>query len=202
MNPSPEYEDMLRWIDLGQVPQHIAEFRAALSSSDPYIRWAGAKGCGEVRDEASIGPLIDLLGTESPDLGGTDERRIAVWSLAKFGYEKVIPHVESDPRLADPKFAEGVADLIGEVGDPRCLDLLAQLLARSERSVLLWASLSAAKIGEPSIGTIRNQLSPEPELEKVFYLLDALSKIGTPAAIASRQQAISKSKHADIRSLT
>ena len=148
MSGSPKYEDLLRWIDLGQVHQFIDDFRSALKSSDPYIRWAGAKGCGEARDLVSIERLIDLLGSNAPDLGGTDERRIAVWSLAKFGYEQVIPRVESDPRLADPKFAEGIADLIGEVGDPRGLGLLKQLLERSENAVILWASLSAAKIGE------------------------------------------------------
>ncbi len=188
-------------IDQGKAVEAIELFRAALTSPDPYVRWAGIKGCGEARDEQSIRSLIDFLGRDAPDLGDTDQRRIAVWALAKFGFERVVPLIKSDSRLVETLFAEDIADLLGELGDSRGLGLLTQLLARNERTVTLWASLSAAKIGGSSLPVIEECLAGNPSIEATFYLLDALSKIGTPSARALRQRFILGSQYGEIRAM-
>lgn len=190
---------MLALIDQGNVVGEIDIFRAGLSSTDPYIRWAGIKGCGEARDTQSVEKLLGFLGTDAPDLGDANQRRVAVWALARFGFDTIFPLIEHDSRLDKSAFAEDVADLIGELGEPRGLELLSRLIARNERAVTLWASLSAAKIGEASLPVIEGCLAKNPTLETTFYLLDALSKIGTSAALALRQNSMQRSEHHAIR---
>lgn len=201
MNSNQLYAQMLELIDQENVASAIDTFRASLSSPDPYVRWAGIKGCGVALDTQSIEDLVSFLGSDAPDLGDTDQRRVAVWSLAKFGFDTIFPLIERDSRLVQSAFAEDVADLIGELHDSRGLELLSQLIARNERNVTLWASLSAAKIGESSLPVIERNLSGNPSLETTFYLLDALSKIGTPAALALRKNSIQESKHHEVRAM-
>lgn len=202
MEPSASlYDQLKRLTDQGKATDNLELFRASLLSDDPYVRWAALKGVGTARDVDSIPDLLIALGRDCLDLGGTDEQRVAAWALGRFPFEELEAHLARLDWKMNPRLAAGLADMIGELADPRLLPLLLQLMTLGDQTVMLWATLSAAKIGKPSLPYLVTLLTPEPEIWRVFYALDALNRIATSEALSARRSLIVASKYKEIRQL-
>jgi HEAT repeat protein len=162
-------------------PNHAddATFLNGLDSSNPSTVWWAIRGCGLKRLEGAIPKLLEILGKPCVSLGETDARRIAALSLSQMGFDNIKDYVIDIHKSQNPLLREGVADALGLTKDPRAVNILDGLMHDEDRSVLLWTSLSLAKLGNISVPYIRRHLCDTKDLVKVFYLLDALKKIGT-----------------------
>jgi HEAT repeat protein len=160
-------------------------FLKGLTSEDPYVVWYAIKGCGLKRVTEAIPKLIQTLEEPCEPLGSdknTDLRRIAAWSLAKIGFEGLLPYLPRIQKDANSLLREGLADTLGMTGDRRAVPYLDQLMEDEDYPVRLWAALSLAKLGDVSIPVIQKHLTDSPDLKTAVYLLDSLKKIGSPEA--------------------
>ena len=157
-------------------------FRQALESEDDYIRWYGAKGIGMKGDELGIPALLQALSRPALDLGGTDVRRISAWALAQFALHEVMTAYEE---VVDKNelLREGLADVLGLIGDTRSIPKLASFVKEDSRSVALWAALSMSKIGDPAVEPICQLLDGDLDTERRVLLFDALSKINSSKSL-------------------
>lgn len=175
------YEEILSAIE--NYEDHDEQvFLRGLESRDVYVVWAAIKGCGLKRIQASIPKLVETLGKPSVPLENTDCRRIAAWSLAKMGFDRLAPYVSDIDQEPNPLLREGFADALGMTRDERALSILDRLLEDEDTDVLLWVALSLAKLGKAALPIIKRHLERDPPFSKAVYLIDALKNIGTPAA--------------------
>ena len=73
--------------DPDETPKDL--FLSALSDNDDFVKWYAIKGIGLKRLREAVPHLLDLLGEPAPDLGDTDVRRIAAWSLGQIGFDEL-----------------------------------------------------------------------------------------------------------------
>jgi HEAT repeat protein len=162
-------------------PSHAEDaiFLSGLDSSNPSTVWWAIRGCGLKKLEKAIPKLLEILGRPCVSLGETDARKIAALSLSQMGFDSIYDYILDIHENSNALLREGVADALGLTKDPRAVNILNRLMDDDDRSVLLWTSLSLAKLGDVSVPFIRRHLFESKNLVKVFYLLDALKKIGT-----------------------
>ncbi len=117
---------------------------------DPHERGVAAEKLGKMGDPQAVEPLIAALRDEDSDV-----RRIAAKVLGKIGDTRAV-----DPLIAiltdkneDEFVRSAAAEALGNIGDPRAV--------------------------EPLILVLKELLKDE-ELAVVFFVVQALVKIGTP----------------------
>jgi HEAT repeat protein len=157
---------------------------SGLDSTNPSTVWWAIRGCGLKRLAKAIPKLLEILGKPTVSLGDTDTRRIAALSLAQMGFDNIKDYVIDIFKSPNPLLREGVADALGLTKDARAVNTLDRLMDDQDHSVLLWTSLSLAKLGDISVPYVRKHLFSTTDQVKVLYLLDALKKIGTDEAKA------------------
>lgn len=159
------------------------QVRAGLHDEDPYAVWYAAKVVGVYRLEELIPDLVALLKREPKSLGdhNTDVHLISAWSLGKFNFELVIQPLMKLVSSENPRTRLAAADVLGEIGDARAIDLLATLAMDADKNVVLWAALSLAKIGKPAQDLLLQLESESAELERKILFTDALGKVAARA---------------------
>ena len=170
------YEDLVAMSELcSEVP--VSEIQAAISSSDSYLNWIGAKLAGQSRDVRWVARLKELA-IKPYEEGGPDVSTIAVWALARMPHEVVAAVSEELANEHCVQSRRAAADLIGEAKDKSGLNLLARLLDDEEMEVVKWSALSLAKVGEESVDVLKKKGLASGDIRVVGYCLDGLLKLG------------------------
>ncbi len=179
----PTYTEMLQLIENYQIVEDDV-FLNGLKSSDEYVIWYSVKACGLKRIEASVMPIFNFLGVAFKDLGNSNIRKIAVWTLSKFPPELIIPQIKTKIKDDNILLREDLADLLGFIEGKESTSLLSELIEDKDDNVILWASLSLSKHKNGAIDILNQQLFKQNNtLSKIIYLLDALYKINTKKSI-------------------
>lgn len=157
------------------------ELVLVLSSDDSrYARQKAAHSLGHLDDPRVIEPLIKaMLGDEYIAV-----RSIAAEGLANFGYRQEFTQALSDldPHL-DPHFRQGIAEILGKIGDLRGVDPLIEALHDPDIGVQCSAANSLGKIGDNrAVDALISKLEHENESVR-HAAVDALVTIGDPRAI-------------------
>ena len=173
--------------------------KEVLKSSDDHTLWHAARFVGEWHLVELVPQLADLLARDAVDLGSTDARRIAARSLGQLGLDAFEDRIREMVRSENPLSREGIADALGEARDKRAVPYLRDLVLDSDLDVSMWAALGFAKIGAASVPVLEELLSGHPEVWRAVYLLDALKKVGTSEAVATIEDYLKSTEHAELR---
>ena len=156
-------------------------------AADSFARWHVIRNAGDERDKFAVDGLLKVLEFPAPDLGDTDERAIAAWSLGRLGLHAFADRVPSSGSEVGKSSLHraGIVDALGETRDPRASDLLAKILrVDNDRAVWLNGTLALSKMGECALENIED-LAAISSFEQRLMLLDAIYKIGGDASRAS-----------------
>jgi HEAT repeat protein len=159
----------------------VSSFRSRLAdAADSIARWHVIRGAGDALDRQAVDGLLEVLEREAPDLGETDERAIAAWSLGRLGFAAFADRIPTFGNSIGKSSLHraGIADALGETRNPQALELLvAILLADLDRDVWLNGTLALSKLGKPALQSLE-MLAASTPLEQRLMLLDAIHKIG------------------------
>lgn len=122
---------------------------AALDHTDPDIQYEAVEALGEIRDPATVAPLIALFTAD----GYTAVRWKVAEALAKIGTPAVDPLIAALSHPDDDvRWKAAVA--LGEIRDPRAVGPLIRLLSDPDRFVKGRAALALGMIGEKAVGPL------------------------------------------------
>jgi len=165
----------------GIMMDHVDAFRTKLAgAADPISRWHLIKGAGDALDRLAVDGLLEVLESDAPDLGDTDERAIAAWSLGRLGFAAFRDRIPSSGTSVGKSSLHraGIVDALGETRAPEALSLLVAILrADHDRDVWLNGTLALSKLGKPALDSLED-LAASTTLEQRLMLLDAIHKIG------------------------
>jgi len=180
-----------------ETPERFgAEFFAGvvLHEHDPVSQWYALRALGDLRSSEHVDILVQAL--ERPDIehGESSIHRIVARSLGKIGVE-ALPTLM--PLFDNPLSAtvRAAADSLGEIGHVDGIPSLEHCLQSDNLDVVLWASLSLAKIGSPSIPALRRALSNATD-STALTLIDALAQISDPEVLPVLDYSIRR--HSDV----
>lgn len=156
------------------------DFLIELAKSENQLAaWYASKAIGVLRVSEGIPALLNNLAKPAERLGKnqTDVRLISAWSLGNFPFEEVGDLLFLALESENDLLREGAADAFGELGDPRPITRLLELVRDDVWNVAKWAALSLAKIGEKSRFSIENALMEVEQESRKRLLQDALNKL-------------------------
>jgi len=156
------------------VAFHISELKR---ERDPLVRWHLVKGLGIHRDTSGVGPLLSVLRQPDMEFASTSLHRIAAWSLGRIGSPALSQVLAAATASESQSERAGLADALGEIGDPSSIGSLAILFTSGDHCVRLWASLSLAKIGETGRETLYELLATCQSTPDSLLILDAINKL-------------------------
>jgi len=183
--PETARETLVRWmVETGTMSEEFC-LRALDWETAPSIQWFLIKAAGLVKSLRAVTRILDICrkpDNEFANMSGTvgSIHLIGAWALGCIGSgctESVLALVHDDNEETR-KFA---VDALGEIGDvrPAVLEALGQALENDSATVALWAALSMAKLGEPSL-PILHRIIFSQDARRVAYALDAIVKIDSP----------------------
>ena len=112
----------------------------SLEDNDWQVRWYAAEILGEIGDTRSIEPLITHLNDKNH--GVQSNSSIALIKIGKPGVEILIDNLNS----RQGQIREHTAEILGEIGDVRCIEPLEKLLKDGNGDVRRAAEVSLEKI--------------------------------------------------------
>ena len=163
-----------------EIPEKFgSDFFACLleSETDPICQWYLIRSLSNFKTKKHISILIKILLKPDIPTGKSSLHKICAYSIGSIGKEVVadlIPLLSSNMKQTQI----AVIDAFGEIGDAIAIPHLFEMMKKKDRDIILWASLSLSKIGEPAIEALVESISCVEEVE-IMIILDALVKIGT-----------------------
>lgn len=195
-----KYEEAVEMIDTGRsIP--VDEIRALLGGNDGYLRWAGLKACGTQKLEIVADAMIDAISRPSVTLDVEDLTSIAAWSLSQFSkavLNKLIPEMSTSQSYA---VRIAAADLLGLTTHSNETEYLSSLIRDSSKDVAKWAALSLSKKGRIALIPLISALSDANDEVRAGIALEGISRLGTPEALAVRDEYIARPGNEKFRSL-
>lgn len=149
--------------------------------TEPLAQWFLIKATGVTKLRSALVHILRIC--ENPDVefaagaGATSLHLIGAWAVGQIGEsctDSVLELLKDDQEQIR-RFA---VDALGQIGGakPAVLEALGQALENDNQEVALWAALSLAKLGEPSLPILRRILVSK-EVHRIGYALDAIIKI-------------------------
>ncbi len=170
-----------------------------MAHDDELIRWWGLKRVSEATQCTTIADLVQSV--ERPVLRLDDEKisTIAARALAAFGYSALDVYLNAESERSSDRALACLADALGLLADTRALPWLERLMAKDSPRVWSWASLGLARLGERAIPSVVDLLHHADSMRKAAFLMDALTKIGTPDALGANQDYLHNCPFPEIR---
>lgn|GEM_PF-6074161 len=160
----------------------LTSVRDLFSIPSDEVSWATINLCGQTRMVEATDLILAAVAAKRSTLSEEKITSIAAWSLAQFDASHVVDKIERRLANADPTTKLCFADYLGFIKNEKALHLLDRLIQQPETKISLWAALSLSKHGELAIPILRRNLFALTREDPIVFILDALGKIGTPAA--------------------
>jgi HEAT repeat protein len=160
----------------------------ALESEDGYARNGAAIALGKIGNKEFAQPLLQALRWRDDKVYEDDEdheaRQSAATALGKLGdpamREPLL--VEVERRLdSDPTLVAYIAKVLGELGNPRAIPALRQLVSHGDPDVQLEASFALARLGPDAIPIMLEILKDPSHLGRRYVCRALCSQACVPA---------------------
>ena len=164
--------------------QHGSFHKEFMQAGDSFGRWHVIRGAGDTRNLDAVDDLLEVLERPALDLGDTDERAIAAWSLGRMGLDAFLSRIPCQGAVLGRSTLHraGIVDALGETRDPNAIEAIAGILqSESERQVWLLGTLALSKTGTPALDCLL-KLAIDASLEQKIMIIDAIHKIGGDSA--------------------
>ncbi|MBZ0285113.1 MAG: HEAT repeat domain-containing protein [Anaerolineae bacterium] len=162
--------------------------------SDPIavVRQAAADALGETADPAAVPALIATLSDSNPAVGeAVFNALLQIGSRAVPELVDALPNTDRDTR-------RDIANLLGQIGDPRAVPMLARTLWDKEPSVMQAALRAFQMIGEGAIPGLITLLQHKDEKLRIAAAW-ALGEIGNREAVPALIKTLEDRRSAALR---
>lgn len=166
------------------------------NQEDPQARKAAAEALGNIGDPTAVEPLIAVLNDTWSEYQGTHDA--AVNALAKIGAPAVEPLTaalrtakRTDNAWADPdlNLRAGTSRALGEIGDPRAIDVLIRTLPDNIPAVRQNAARALGNIGGGAVDRLIELLKSSEAIMR-WGAASGLGESGDPRAVQPLVDAI------------
>lgn len=162
----------------------VAPLVAALHHASLDVRTAAAEALGEIRDLRAVEPLVAAI----QDSG---VRQVAIESLIKIGDVKALVKAGApsvDPLIAalehgNPSLRRLAANALGQIGDPRAVELLVAVLPDGDLHLRRLATTALGQIGDSRAVESLIAVLQDAPVRIREAAAEALGQLGDPAAV-------------------
>ncbi|MDX9863427.1 MAG: HEAT repeat domain-containing protein [Anaerolineaceae bacterium] len=170
--------------------------------SDPMgsVRFFAADSLGKIAGKEAIAPLTRALDNHKENVHqaaaqalGEIADRLRNPILFDAATQKLVPLLR-----ADHEVREAVITALGKIRDPRAVQAIANLMAKTfSKQEIRLAAEALIRIGRPAVSPLRQILAQAEDLSAIAAAL-ALGRIGDPGAVPSLIQALHH-RHDEVR---
>jgi len=161
---------------------HEDFFISALNREDDALpQWYLIKALGCRKSLTSIPLILRFCQAPDVDFGSTSLHAICAWTLGQIGDASFEP-TSALIRAKDLSTRKCIVDALGEIGDPRGIEMLGFALEHDLYPVKLIAGMSLAKIGDKAVPVIGRVLHNADRKTQIIAL-DAISKINSDRSL-------------------
>lgn len=149
--------------------------------TNPLAQWFLIKAAGVMRLSHALEYILHICKNTDVEFkttaGTTSLNLIGAWAIGQIG-ESCTDSVLSLLNEEQEEVRKFAVDALGQIQDakPTVLAALGQALEYDKQEIALWAALSLAKLGEPSLPILNRVLSSK-DIDRIGYALDAIIKI-------------------------
>ncbi|MBM4044284.1 MAG: HEAT repeat domain-containing protein [Planctomycetes bacterium] len=165
------------------------------AEDDPLCKWHAVKAIGDLKGYEAQRQLLQVLQDPDHEFDESSLHRICAWAIGRVGSALSADVIKLLRSPVSQQTRIALIDALGEIADPVAIPVLSEQLASGIRSVRLWAALSLAKIGEPSLPVLKSALK-DADAELVLIIADALSIIATEKTVPVLLDALDKDPQA------
>ncbi|MCO6435956.1 MAG: HEAT repeat domain-containing protein [Phycisphaerae bacterium] len=184
--------ESLRWSD---DPESLPWIRTALADPHPGVRFAGAVAVGELRDEAARSRVARLLDDSEDSV-----RAAAIFALHRLGDKR--PTAQLGTMLLqdkDPLVRRNATMLLGMLGEPGSVPILARAMADRDPGVRQQALEAMARLGNVDARQELVFMTNAGVGADEVFALQALDRAGDPAFIDTFRYKLGAADHVETR---
>jgi hypothetical protein len=143
----------------------------------PVAKWYLIKAVGILKLKSSIPLLLEICRMHDEKFNDASLHLITAWSFGKLGEYSFKPLIEEFKKSKNLKTTKCIVDALGEIGNPKAIDILTIAFKEKDDEIKLWAVLSLAKIGKKSLNTLYYLYNSTNNFKNKILILDAILKI-------------------------
>jgi hypothetical protein len=143
----------------------------------PIAKWYLIKAVGILKLKSSIPLLLEICRMHDEKFNDASLHLITAWSFGKLGEYSFKPIIEEFKKSKNFETKKCIIDALGEIGNPKAIDILTIAFKEKDDEIKLWAALSLAKIGKKSLNTLYYLYNSINNLKDKILILDAILKI-------------------------
>lgn len=169
-----------------KATEAVPAIRAVLSDHTLQRRYVAAWALGEIGDAQGVAALIEVLGDDNAEV-----RRYATRALIKFNKAAVLPLI-AFLESAGGEGAAGAIRALGDIADPRALDVL---LAHAHGPLRAEAFLALGKLRDARAESVLVAGLADADRQARMNAAMALGPLGGPAAAEALQTSLEDEVH-------
>jgi len=144
----------------------------------PVAKWYLIKAVGILKLKSSIPLLLEICRMHDEKLNSDASLHlITAWSFGKLGEYSFKPLIEEFKKSKNLETTKCIVDALGEIGNPKAIDILTIAFKEKDDEIKLWVALSLAKIGKKSLNTLYYLYNSINNFKNKILILDAILKI-------------------------
>jgi len=147
------------------------------SEVNPQAKWLLVKGLGIRRSRSAVALILRICRGPNASIGGGSLHAICAWSLGRIG-QSAFHGVAALLEDSSPDTRKCAVDALGELRDARGIEAVRVALEKDVPEVQLWAALTLAKIGQPSVRSLHDVMARTSGRTRLL-VLDAICRIGS-----------------------
>lgn len=140
-------------------------------------KWYLIKAVGILKLKSSVPLLLEICRMHDEKIDDTSLHLITAWSFGKLGECSFKPIIEEYKKSKNLKTKKCIVDALGEIGNPKAIDILISAFMENNHEIKLWTALSLAKIGKKSLNALYYLYNNTNNFKDKILILDAILKI-------------------------